>query len=63
MKEIALEYVDRDVSDLVAAIGEASKAEYVPSCLGTGEDGILSYDGFTVYTYKEGDSEIVRIVD
>ena len=32
------------------------------SCLGSGEDGELVYNGFTVYTYKEGDSEVVQNV-
>ena len=32
------------------------------SCLGCGEDGELVYNGFTVYTYKEGDSEVVQNV-
>jgi hypothetical protein len=29
--------------------------------MGDGEDGELHYDGFTVYTYKEGSSE--KVVD
>ena len=35
---------------------------YASSCLGSGEDGELVYNGFTVYTYKEGDSEVVQNV-
>ena len=38
-------------------------SDYAQSCLGTGEDGNLYYDGFTVYTYREGDVETIRIVE
>ena len=48
---------------LYAAIGEPSGSSYASSCLGPGEDGELYYDGFTVYTYKENDSEIVKDVE
>lgn len=58
----ALDYVDCQVTDLYAAIGEPTDSSYAPSCLGPGQDGELYYDGFTVHTYREGDSEIVRVV-
>ena len=59
----AKEFIDKPVADLIAAIGEPISAEYAPSCLGSGEDGELTYDGFTVYTYKEGDTETVNDVE
>ena len=31
--------------------------------MGDGEDGCLYYDGFTVYTYREGESEVVYDVE
>ena len=43
-------------------IGEPESVSYASSCLGSGEDGELVYNGFTVYTYKEGDSEVVQNV-
>jgi hypothetical protein len=58
----ALAYVDRPMEELRAAIGGPEAEEYVPSCLGDGEDGVLTYPGFTVYTYREGDTETVRAV-
>lgn len=58
-KAKALEFVEKDVSELKQAIGEPLSEDYAPSCLGEGEDGELSYDGFTVITYKDGDSEKV----
>jgi len=61
--ELAQSCIDCDVSELFALVGEPNDAEYIPSCLGEGEDGTLYYDDFTVYTYKEGDSEVVQFVE
>ena len=60
---LAESFVDRPVSELIDAIGEPLDRAYVSSCLGDGEDGELYYDGFTVFTYREGDSEIVMGVE
>lgn len=62
-KEQALSCIDKPVEDLYALIGEPESADYAPSCMGPGEDGNLYYDGFTVYTYKEGEVETVRFVE
>ena len=59
----AKEFIDKPLSELIAAIGEPISSDYAPSCLGSGEDGELQYDGFTVYTYKEGDTETVTDVE
>ena len=59
----AKEFIEKPVSELIAAIGEPLASDYAPSCLGSGEDGELQYDGFTVYTYKEGDTETVTDVE
>ena len=61
-KIIAESYIGKEVSDLYDAIGEPESVSYASSCLGSGEDGELVYNGFTVYTYKEGDSEVVQNV-
>ena len=61
-KIIAESYIGKEVSELIAAIGEPESSSYASSCLGSGEDGELVYNGFTVYTYKEGDSEVVQNV-
>ena len=63
--ELAEECLDLPVEDLYALIGEPESADYAPSCLnpGVGEDGNLYYDGFVVYTYREGDSETVTYVE
>lgn len=50
---------DQDVAKVYELVGEPQSAEYAPSCLGPGEDGQLQYEGFLVFTYKEGDREIV----
>ena len=59
--EAAKRCIDQDVSVLYGAIGEPEGSDYAPSCLnpGKGEDGELYYDGFTVATYREGETEIV----
>ena len=55
----ALKLKNRPVSELYEAIGEPESEDAAPSCMGKGEDVNLYYDGFTVYTYREGDSQIV----
>lgn len=62
LKELAMTFIDKSVEELIAAIGEPSGSDYAPSCLGDGEDGELFYDGFSVYTYREGDVETVQDV-
>lgn len=55
-------YVGSSASALESALGAPISKSYSPSCMGEGEDGIWTYDGFTVYTYKEGGSETVEAV-
>ena len=61
--ELAESCLDLPVEDLYALIGEPASSEYAPSCLVEGEDGALYYDGFVVYTYREGDTETVTYVE
>ena len=62
-KAVAASLIGSPVSKLYKAIGEpVSVEEYTPSCLGPGEDGMLNYDGFTVYTYRENGLEVVQDV-
>ena len=60
--ELAKTLIDHPVAELYEAVGEPESSEYAHSCLGPGDDGSLYYDGFTVATYREGDSETVRDV-
>ena len=62
-KAIAEGYIDQSVEDLIAVIGQPESSDYAPSCLGDGDDGNLYYEGFTVYTYREGDEETVNYVE
>ena len=58
--------IGRPVEELYDAIGEpAGGSDYGPSCLVTGgKDGMLYYDGFTVYTLVQPDgSESVYDVE
>ena len=61
-KEQAMAYIGQSVSSMISAIGAPNSSSYAPSCLGAGEDGELLYDGFTVYTYREGGNETVQDV-
>lgn len=63
LKALAESCIDKSVQELFALIGEPESAEYVTSCLGPGEDGNLFYDGFIVYTYREGNTETVTYVE
>lgn len=53
--ELAKTFIDGDLSALIEALGEPVEASYETSCMGDGDDGILTYDGFTVYTYLDTD--------
>ena len=53
--ETAQGLIGSPLSSLTDAIGEPKNESYASSCLGDGEDGELSYDGFTVYTYRAPD--------
>lgn len=61
--ELVRSYIDRPIEELYAVIGEPEYSDYAPSCLGSGEDGMLYYEGFIVYTYREGDVETVCDVE
>ena len=61
--EIVKGLIDQPIEDLYAQIGEPESSDYAPSCMGDGEDGMLFYDGFIVYTYREGDTETVYDVE
>lgn len=60
---IALSFVDRSVDELKAALGEPDDAYYGESCIGDGEDGILTYGAVTVYTYREADGSAETVID
>lgn len=59
----ALAFVDQDMSAMIAAIGEPVSASYEASCMGDGDDGILEYDGFIVFTYREKDGSAETVID
>ena len=62
-KSLAESCIDKPVAELYALIGEPDSSDYAPSCMGDGEDGNLYYNGFVVYTYKEGNEESVYYVE
>lgn len=65
LKALAESCIDKSVEELFALIGEPNSSDYAPSCAGEegAEDGNLYYDGFIVYTLKQGDSETVVFVE
>lgn len=62
-KAIAMSMEGQPASALFDAIGQPQSSDYTTSCMGPGEDGNLYYDGFVVYTYREGDSEVIQYVE
>lgn len=62
-KALAESCIDKDVLYLYELIGKPNSSDYAPSCLVDGEDGMLYYDGFVVYTTREGDVETVYYVE
>lgn len=55
-------YIGSSASALEGALGSPSSKSYSPSCMGEGEDGVWTYSGFTVYTYRENGVETVEAV-
>lgn len=43
---------EKPFSELKKYIGKPKKSEYLDSCYGNGKDGILTYDQFTVFTFR-----------
>ena len=62
-KALAESCVEKNVLELYELIGAPESSEYAPSCLVEGEDGTLYYEGFVVYTTREGDVETVYYVE
>ena len=61
--EIAQGFIDHPLKELIAAIGEPLSSVYGPSCLiPGGQDGQLQYDGFWIYSVKDGEMETVKDV-
>lgn len=57
--ETARTFADQDAAALISAIGEPLETQYEASCSGPGDDGVWTYDGFTVYTYRENGVETI----
>ena len=64
-KALAESCIGKSVEELYALIGQPESSEYAPSCLnpGEGEDGLLYYADFVVYTYKDANGETVDYVE
>lgn len=58
IKELVLSMKGEPIDGLLAIIGEPLSRDYGSSCLVQGgKDGVLSYDGYTVYTLVSADGE------
>lgn len=62
-KAFAKKCVGKNVKTLIAGIGQPYYKDYAQSCFGPGEDGMLKYKGFVVYTYRENGKETVQSVE
>ena len=63
MLEAAQACIGQPVEALYAAVGEPASAQYGASCLEeNAEDGMLTYDGFSVWTVRTETEEIVHAV-
>ncbi len=62
-KAFAKKCIGKKVKVLIAAIGQPYYRDYEQSCFGPGEDGLLKYKGFKVYTYREKGKETVQSVE
>ena len=58
-RELVLSMKDEPIDDLLEIIGEPLSRDYASSCLGApgSQDGVLAYEGFTVYTFVTPDGE------
>ena len=45
------------------ALGEPFRTEQAPSCHFEGMDTIYVYDGFSLYTYREGDADVLYLLE
>lgn len=57
------DYVGSTLAAFESVFGMPGSSEYNTSCQGPGLDGILHYDGFTVYTYQdeEGNESVTYV--
>ena len=60
--EAAQAFIGYTAEELIAALGEPESSQYAASCEVDGEDGMLFYNGFYVWTVRTEDEEIVRDV-
>lgn len=62
--EAAQACVGQSVEALYEAVGEPLDAQYASSCNSEepAEDGMLTYDGFSVWTLRTADEETVRAI-
>ncbi len=49
--------------DLLASFGDANETLYAPSCHFDGEDTIYYYDDFNIYSYTNGDDQVIYLID
>ena len=54
------DYIGSDINTFYSVFGYPNSSDYGPSCMGPGEDGLLYYSNFTVYTYRVDGSETVQ---
>ena len=64
-KTIAESFVGESIDELISEFGDPISSSKEPSCQNDGEDGIYTWDEFTVYTNSEevGGEQIIQSVE
>ena len=57
--EDVLALVGQNVESLYAIAGQPTSSRYEYSCIGPGDDGVLTYPDFLVFTYVENGVETI----
>ncbi len=55
--------LDEHINDVKAKIGEPLETNSAPSCYYDGNDKEFIYDGFTIYTYPDGENDYVVSIE
>lgn len=61
--DVAMQFIDCELNELIAVLGEPDSASYEESCSGPGDDGILHFGDICVYTYRENGTETIIDVE
>ena len=61
--DVVLNIGEAITADTLSTLGEPLDKQSAPSCHFDGNDTIYIYDGLVIYTYADGDNEIVYLIE